>query len=195
MKCVQFGKLTYSQLPPSPFFQGWAGHNQVFSIQVMSNVPWESWSHSWWTINIVLVLHVVVKFILKRLASGYWRFNVNMLYITLGMFERAHIVSILILLCVVSYTVANSASNFPYIHKTHLGFFVLLGVSNVSLLCKSRNLIESVLHPTAYCTISGKLIVYFTFLSTCNMNLVYHINKLKVKIFSTNETDSNIFVA
>ena len=42
-------------------------------------------------------------------------------------------------------------------HTTLIEFLILLGVSNISLLCKSSNLIESILHPSAYCTVSGKI--------------------------------------
>ena len=43
------------------------------------------------------------------------------------------------------------------IMSTYLAFVILLGVIDIDLMCGSRNLIESLLHPTAFCTVSGKV--------------------------------------
>ena len=45
----------------------------------------------------------------------------------------------------------------PHTSIPHTEFFILLGVSNVNLLCKSTNLFESISHPTTYCTVFGKV--------------------------------------
>ena len=42
------------------------------------------------------------------------------------------------------------------IMSIYVAFAILLAVIDIDLMCGSRNLIETILHPTAFCTISGK---------------------------------------
>ena len=56
--------------------------------------------------------------------------------------------------------VVTSVTHTVILLSIDVAFAIMLPVIDIDLMCGSRNAIESLLHPTTFCTISGKAIAF-----------------------------------
>ena len=91
-----------------------------------------------------------------------WKFTANLMCFYMWLYSKCNLIDCMYIPVYLIYTYTNIQTH-TLVHLyscTYVALFTLIAVSDVSLFCKTRDLIQSIKNPTTYCTLSGELYIY-----------------------------------